>query len=44
LRSAALDRIQHLYNPHWSCPIPPKENRRKVAIRAGEKVFEDGGN
>jgi uncharacterized protein (DUF1684 family) len=21
----------------WSCPIPPKENRLKVAIRAGEK-------
>jgi uncharacterized protein len=28
------------YNPNWSCPIPPKENRLAVAIRAGEKVFE----
>lgn len=28
------------YNPNWSCPIPPKENRLTVAIRAGEKVFE----
>ena len=31
------------YNPHWSCPIPPKENRLKVAIRAGEKVFQAEG-
>lgn len=35
------------YNPycayvdHWSCPIPPNENRLKVAIRAGEKTFGD---
>lgn len=28
------------YNPHWSCPITPAENRLKVPIRAGEKVFE----
>lgn len=28
------------YNPNWSCPIPPKENRLTVPIRAGEKVFE----
>ncbi|MFQ6027825.1 MAG: DUF1684 domain-containing protein [Dehalococcoidia bacterium] len=27
------------YNPQWSCPIPPAENRLKVAIRAGEKRF-----
>ena len=32
------------YNPNWSCPIPPKENRLKVAIRAGEKVFEGAGH
>ncbi|MBI4347874.1 MAG: DUF1684 domain-containing protein [Elusimicrobia bacterium] len=25
------------YSPHYNCPIPPKENRLKVAIRAGEK-------
>jgi uncharacterized protein (DUF1684 family) len=26
------------HEPHvWSCPIPPKENRLKVPIRAGEK-------
>jgi uncharacterized protein (DUF1684 family) len=30
------------YNDMWSCPIPPAENRLKVAIRAGEKSFEDG--
>ena len=27
------------YNENFSCPIPPRENRLKVAIRAGEKIF-----
>lgn len=27
------------YNDNWSCPITPVENRLKVPIRAGEKVF-----
>jgi uncharacterized protein (DUF1684 family) len=27
------------YNPNWTCPIPPKENRLKVRIEAGEKNF-----
>ncbi len=33
------------YNPYcafkegYSCPIPPKENDMKIAIRAGEKLF-----
>jgi len=27
------------YNDMWSCPITPAENRIKVPIRAGEKVF-----
>jgi uncharacterized protein (DUF1684 family) len=27
------------YNDKWSCPIPPKENRVKVRIEAGEKNF-----
>jgi len=39
-----LGHIQHPYNPNWSCPIPPKENRLKVAIRAGEKVFHAEGD
>ncbi len=26
------------YNPHWSCPIPPDENRLPVPIRAGERL------
>ena len=26
------------YNESFSCPIPPRENRLKVPIRAGEKV------
>lgn len=29
------------YNPHWSCPIPPSENRLTVSINAGEKTFPD---
>jgi uncharacterized protein (DUF1684 family) len=29
------------YNANWSCPITPAENRIKVAVQAGEKVFED---
>ncbi len=28
------------YNEMWSCPITPFENRLKVPIRAGEKVFD----
>ena len=27
------------YNEHWTCPVTPRENRIKVPIRAGEKVF-----
>ncbi|MGA2504097.1 MAG: DUF1684 domain-containing protein [Anaerolineales bacterium] len=27
------------YNDAWSCPLTPAENRLKVAIRAGEKIF-----
>jgi uncharacterized protein (DUF1684 family) len=27
------------YNDAWSCPLTPFENRLKVPIRAGEKVF-----
>lgn len=27
------------YNDQWSCPITPAENRLKVAIRAGERIF-----
>ncbi len=30
------------YNERWSCPIPPRENRLKVRIEAGEKKFHDG--
>jgi hypothetical protein len=29
------------YNENWNCPLPPGENRLKVAIEAGEKNFED---
>lgn len=28
------------YNDLWSCPITPAENRLKVPIRAGEKIFD----
>ena len=27
------------YNPHYSCPLPPRENWLSVAIEAGEKNF-----
>lgn len=30
-----------VYNEHYSCPITPAENRVKVPIRAGEKLYED---
>lgn len=30
-----------VYNPHWSCPIPPAENRLTVPIRAGERSFPE---
>jgi uncharacterized protein (DUF1684 family) len=39
-----LDSIQHRYNPNWSCPLTPFENRVKVEVRAGEKVFQGGGH
>jgi hypothetical protein len=29
-----------IYNDRWSCPLTPFENRLKVPIRAGEKIFE----
>ncbi len=28
------------YNEMWSCPITPAENRLKVPVQAGEKIFE----
>lgn len=38
--------FNHAYNPYcaynemWSCPLTPPENRLKVPVRAGEKVYE----
>ncbi|MGH2620436.1 MAG: DUF1684 domain-containing protein [Anaerolineales bacterium] len=29
------------YNERWSCPITPAENRLKVPIRAGERIFKE---
>lgn len=29
------------YNENWSCPITPAENRVKVPIKAGEKIFHE---
>jgi len=29
------------YNDAWSCPLTPFENRLKVPIRAGEKLFRE---
>lgn len=31
------------YNPGYSCPIPPAENRLPVPIRAGERLDPDEG-
>ena len=38
--AAGLDKTQQPYSDKWSCPIPPKENRVKVRIEAGEKNFK----
>jgi uncharacterized protein len=29
------------YNEYWSCPLTPFENRLRVPIRAGEKLFHN---
>jgi len=28
------------YNPHTTCPTPPSQNILKVAVRAGEKLYD----
>ncbi len=28
------------YNDHWSCPLTPFENRLRMPIRAGERLFD----
>lgn len=33
-----------VYNSKYSCPIPPKENRLPIAIKAGIKNYETSGN
>lgn len=30
------------YNDNYSCPLTPFENRLKVPIRVGEKIYSDG--
>ena len=32
------------YNDGWSCPLTPPENRLKVPIAAGEKIFHSEGS
>lgn len=29
------------YNEMWSCPITPPENRLRVPVRAGEKIYHE---
>lgn len=29
------------YNPFTTCPLPPRENRLPIAVRAGEKAYPD---
>ena len=31
------------YNERWSCPLTPFENRLKLPVPAGEKLFEEEG-
>jgi uncharacterized protein (DUF1684 family) len=31
-----------LFNPSWECPIPPRENRLTVPVRAGERLGDAG--
>ena len=31
------------YNPYWNCPIPPRENRLPIPIRAGELHYAPHG-
>ncbi len=38
---AGLGKTHQPYNPNWTCPLPPKENRLKVRIEAGEKKFKE---
>ena len=33
-----------MYNENWSCPLTPFENRLKVPIRAGEKLFPEAAH
>ncbi len=40
LKQYGLDKTQQPYNKQWTCSITPRENRLKVAIRAGEKEFQ----
>ena len=32
------------YNPHWNCPIPPRENVLEIAIPAGELPYSDAAD
>jgi uncharacterized protein (DUF1684 family) len=43
---ALAEESQQSYNDRWSCPLTPFENRLKVAIRAGEKLYysEESGS
>jgi uncharacterized protein len=43
LYSLDFNRAYHpfcVFNPNYICPIPPRENRLPVAIRAGERLAE----
>jgi len=32
------------YNPDWSCPLSPAENRLSVAVNAGERAYKGHGH
>jgi uncharacterized protein (DUF1684 family) len=32
------------YNESYECPLPPRENRLPIAIRAGERLKSEGAS
>ena len=31
-----------VFSPHATCPLPPRQNRLELAVRAGEKKYAGG--
>ena len=41
-QAAGMGYVQQRFKQNFSCPIPPRENRLRMAIRAGKKLFHAG--